>query len=493
MYKPIIKLLEMHGFKAFVCGESARDLYLQVEPTTHNIAVKGTLDSLRKQLGDKVHETNEYDTSLKIQFMDKEYTLYPLKKISLVNTYYNFDYVASLEEDASTKDFTINSMYYNPLTSVWYDFNDGKRDIDKKIIRFVGDPKTRILESKIRMIRAAVLCSTMGEGWSVSAESQNAIKEYKLKAVPIHPKQINEEIVNLLKRAERPSKAFNIMRATKLLDSIFPELKETFGIEQSNKAKGLDVYQHIMLALDSIPLNKPNSFYIRLAALLHDIGKPYTEIHTNTGIHFYNHENVGAHIAERIMQRWGFNKQVIDKILILIRNHLFDAAPSKSESSIRKLISKVGVENIHDLLDLRIADRHGTGRKDISMQKIYTLRDKINTQLVKTSPKNFKLQISDNTLRHILEKHTDDVDAALINAKKFLESKVIFGRLSNKQVNLKKALNKIIKIRCPLDKAYLLKIWADIQSGNVETFPDGKLVCGIYCSFLCNQYIKKNQ
>jgi putative nucleotidyltransferase with HDIG domain len=490
MYKPIIKLLRSHGFSAWICGGSARDLYLGLETNGHEIAVKATLNQLREELGDKVRGINEYDTSLRIHFMDRDYTLCPLKKINLVNTYYSFDYVTSLEEDASTRDFTINALYYDPLEDQWFDFNNGKKDADDKIIRFVGDPKTRILESKVRMMRAAVLSSTLGEGWNIDNDSQSAIKSYRLKAVPIHPKQQNDEFVTLLKRAEKPSKAFKIMRAVKLLDAVFPELKETIGIEQSNKADNLDLFSHIMLAVDSIPLDKPNSFIIRLAALLHDIGKPYTMVKTPSGIHFYNHENVGAYIAERILQRWGFNKQITDKILILIRNHLFDASSTKSEASIKKLISRIGVEHIHDLLDLRIADRLGTGRPDISMQKIYQLRDKINNQLAKTSPNNFKLQINQETLETLLGKFTDNTSAAISEARMFLESRVIYGRLSNKQPNLKKALSKIIRIRCPLDKAHLLKTWADIQSGSAETFPNGKLVCGVYCNFLCNQYMK---
>lgn len=490
MYKPIIKLLRNHGIESWVCGAAARDLYLGRTPTENSLSVKATLTQLREELQDKLLEINEYDTSVSIQFMNKIYILFPLKKIQLVNTYYNFMYVDSLEEDASTRDFTINSLYYDPLSDVWFDFNNGRKDADNKLIKFIGDPKQRIIESKIRMIRAVILASILGDGWSLETASQKAIQRYHLKAVPIHSKQINEELVKLLKTAEKPSKAFKLMRSTKLLNSLFPELKETINIEQSNKSLNLDLFSHIMLAVDSVSIDKPNAIVIRLAALLHDIGKPYTEVITETGIHFYNHENVGAFLSERILTRWGFNRTIIEKIVILVRNHLFNTYSIKAESSIKKIISKVGTENIHDLLDLRIADRSGTDKK-ISMQKIDLLRDKINVLLAKISPQDFKLQISDQTILSILKKYTDNLEA-LPEVKRYLENKVIFGRLLNKEPNLKKAINKVIQISCPLDKLHLFKTWANIQSGNAETFPDGKLICGIYCNFLCNQY-NKNQ
>jgi tRNA nucleotidyltransferase (CCA-adding enzyme) len=492
LYKPIIKLLKTHDITGYVCGNTARDIYMGVTPVRHEIAVHATIQQLRSSFSNKIIDVNEYNTTVTIEYMEKQYTLFPTKKITMINTYYNFEYTDSLEEDSACRDCTCNSLYYDPLEEQWFDFSNGKADIDNKIIRLPGNPKERILESKIRLLRAPILCAILGDGWQIDVESQNAIKEYRLKVVPLHPKQINEELWALFTYAEKPSKAFKLMRSMRLLESFFPELNETIGIEQSNKAVHLDLFNHIMLTIDAVPKDKTNSLKVRVAALLHDIAKPYTEVKTDTGVHFYNHENIGAILAERILSRYGFAKTFSDNIVLLVKHHLFDASPTKAISSIKKLIPKVGEHNIHDLLELRIADRLGTGRKDISMTKIYAFRDKINIYLAGHSPDGFKLQISDIAIRQLLSKYTDSIDESLPEVKKFLRLRIISERISNTTMSLKRAFHKVARINCPLDKAYLFNIWANIETDNAERFPNGNLTCGIYCSFLCNKYLQNH-
>ncbi|HNW88115.1 MAG TPA: HD domain-containing protein [Bacteroidales bacterium] len=493
LYKPISKLLKTHGISGYVCGNTARDLYMGVTPVKHELAVRSTIQQLRTLFIDKLIEVNEYDTTVTIEYMGKQYILFPTKKITMVNTYYNFEYTDSLEEDSKCRDFTCTSLYYDAIEEQWFDYSNGKSDIDNKIIRMPGNPKERILESKIRLLRAPILCAILGDGWQVDTESQTAIKEYRLKVVPLHPKQINEELCGLFTYAEKPSKAFKLMRSMRLLENFFPELNETIDIEQSNKAVHLDLFNHIMLTIDAVPKDKPNSLKVRIAALLHDIAKPYTEIRTDTGVHFYNHENIGAILAERILQRWGFAKTFSDNIILLIKHHLFDASPTISTNSIKRLIPKVGEHNIHDLLELRIADRLGTGRKDISMTKIYAFRDKINFYLAGHAPESFKLQISDNAIRQLLSKYTDSIDESLPEVKRFLKSKIISGRVSNIVTSLKRIFHKTAKINCPLDKAHLFKIWTDIETDSVERFPNGNITCGIYCNFVCNKLLQNHK
>lgn len=485
MEKYIIKLLNSYGFEAWICGGAARDLYLGNTPHNWDIAVKANLAAIREKLSTKLVSINDYSTSVTIKFMDTEFVLYPLKKIELINTYYNYSFTDSLEEDSNTRDFTINALYYNPITNEWLDFHNSAQDIDDRVIKFVGDPTTRILESKIRMLRAPILSAILGTAWRIHKDTCDAITKYSLKIATVNPKQINTEIVKLFSRAEFPSKAFKLINFLGLLEIFLPELNHCIGIAQPNKAKDLDLFQHIMYSIDSIDKSDPNALLLRLAALLHDIGKPYTEVEIDGNLHFYNHENVGAYIAEKILYRWGFTKTLISKISTLIQNHLFDANLNKSEISVTKLIQKVGVDNIHDLLDLRIADRLGTGRKDIKMDNINKLRDKINSIIGKQDLKHFKLAISDNEIA------TEVLDLEAVDeVKKYLSYKILSGKLQNKPVNLKRSINKLTKIHCPLDKAHLFKTWADIQNDSAERFPDGKLKCGVFCNFICNRKLE---
>jgi putative nucleotidyltransferase with HDIG domain len=243
-----------------------------------------------------------------------------------------------------------------------------------------------------------------------------------------------------------------------------------------------------MLAMDSVSRIKSNALELRLAALLHDIGKPYTEVTINNKLHFYNHENVGAYITEKILLRWGFNKSITAKIVLLVQNHLFDANPNKSEISIKKLIQKIGSSNIHDLLDLRIADRNGTGRSNISMDNVNKLRDVVNKILGMQDLEHFKLALTDEELF----KYVNTVEA-VTQVKLYLTYKILAGKLQNKASSLKRAILKILKINCPLDKEHLFRTWSEIQNNSVDCFPNGNLKCGIFCNFTCNRKLETDQ
>jgi putative nucleotidyltransferase with HDIG domain len=485
--KQLIKLLNSHNIEAWLCGGTVRDYILKKPIRNYDIAVNVTLAEILEKLQPRVINVNEYSTSAVIRYKETDFTLYPLKKVELVNTYYNFSYTSNLAEDASTRDFTINSIYYNPVTKEWVDPNNGRADIKNKILRFVGNPETRILESKVRLLRAATLLARLGEDWTIEDSSFNAIKANVLKLMTVNSKLVHNELVKLFYEANKPSIAFTFMKRVGMLEDFFPELQRTISIPQNNKLVGLDLFEHITLTMDSIAPFRPNTIYLRLAGLLHDIGKPYTEVNTPTGTHFYMHEVVGSHLAENIMYRWGFQRALIKKVCLLIQHHLFDAM-TKSEQSIKKLILKVGPENIHDLLDLRIADRVGTGRPDITMTKIDILRARINTLLKVISPESFRFDINDN---YLLAMGFNEEAIKPINY--FLLQKIFSGKLQNKRASFRKAIISLKEnISCPLGDAHLFNTWGDLQTASAEIFPDGNLKCGVYCNFQCNKYINKD-
>jgi len=490
MKEKILTLFKTAHLKPYLCGGTARDLYMGEFPYGWDVCVNCTLHEIRKKFKTNLLGVDDYNHRATLSIDDGVIHVYPLKKISLVNTYYNYDYTDSLEIDSNSRDFTINGLYYDIEADKFLDFHKGKQDIANKIIRFVGNPQDRILESKARLLRAPALATILGAGWNIDYESSEAIKEMNLRLVPVNQKQINPEIINILTRSKFPSKAFNLMRSLKILENFFPELNNCIGIEQSNKAVGLELYQHIMYAVDSIKLESDNLLVLKLAALLHDIGKPYTKIITDSGIHFYNHENVGAYMADRIMTRWGIPRNTIAQVVLLVINHLFDASPRKSDTSIKKLIAKVGPKNINALIDLRVADRLGTGRKDISMDKVERLRKRINNMLPGMVAESVSLNINDKELITMLEKHTQQVDGALKELKIYLEGKVLSGAIKNRPQSLKNAVMKVNKIACPLDKAHLFKTWHAYYTDSADVFQNGFLKCGIFCKFTCNKYLK---
>lgn len=490
----IIKLLNSYGFEAWLCGGTARDIYLNKKPYHYDVAVKATLKELRDKLASRIISINEYGTYIKLEFKEIVFYIYPLKKIELINTYYNFSFTKSLEEDASTRDFTINAIYYNPITDEWIDPTGGRADIDKKRIRFVGNPTTRILESKIRMLRAATLSSILGEGWFVEQGSINAISNEHLKLLTVNNKQVNKEIEQVLIRSEKPSKFFYELKNLGLLDSFFPELALTINIEQTNKAENMNLFQHIMLAtdkvLDSFKDNK--KLLLRATALLHDIGKPFTQTFNAKGeLHFYQHEHVGAHVAERVLLRWGFNRGFVNNVSNLIVNHLFDSNPARSNQSIKKLIQRVGPENVHNLLELRYVDRLGNHRTDIDMKYFNRFRAKVNRILERESPKHFKLNIKDDDLRELITPLTNKIDESLYALKEHLKLMIRLKKLHNRKKKILEYAQPLLDIKCPLDTKHLINTWSDIYKGTVETFQNGNIKCGLYCNFTCNKKLEE--
>ena len=490
MYSAIIKLIESRGYQAYISDETARDIYIGQVPKRHWVAAAAKFTELQNHFKDFIVSTDTHSNTFKLHYRGNIFIIRPLQQIKLDHTYCNYKSTLSFEEDAKHRGYTIQALYYNPIKKTWLNFYNAKKDIDNKTIRLINGEDS-ILESKVRLLSGPVLAGLLGDGWKLTKNTHEIVKKFHLKIVMAHTSQIRQEFLKIFGECTVPSKVFNILRSTKLLEPLFPELLLCIGIEQSNKRANLDLYQHIMYAIDSVKLSQTNCVIIRLAALLHDIAKPHTEIQTETGTHFYSHEIVGAMLTERILFRWGFPKQLSQKIALLVRNHLFDAYAKVALKTIKKLISRVGPKHIHDLIDLRIADRYGTGRKDISMKKVHAFRARVNKELAKISPTQFKLILSELDILKYIRFSTDNSEEAVEPIQMYLEQKVLYGRLANKSANLKRAIREVNKIKCPLDKAHLFKTWTSILKDDSDIFKDGKLKCGVYCQFLCDKLKNK--
>jgi len=169
--------------------------------------------------------------------------------------------------------------------------------------------------------------------------------------------RVRDELLKMLATAPRPSYGFELMRRTGLLEQVLPELLEGYGVTQ-NEFHAYDIYDHALYTCDAAPAEKP---LVRLAALLHDVGKARTRVVREGRVTFYNHQAVGKRMAAGILERLRFSKRDRDHVLHLVYHHMFGYTAAWTDAAVRRFIRKVGEENIADLFDLRIADWFGNG------------------------------------------------------------------------------------------------------------------------------------
>jgi len=283
-------------------------------------------------------------------------------------------YIDRVEDDLARRDFTVNAMAFDPVAGTFVDPFGGKKDLAAAVIRAVGDPVERFSEDGLRPLRAIRLAATLG--FDIEPRTLEAIEACKEKVSLVAAERVRDELLKIL-RAERPSKAFDLMRRTSLLSRILPELDEGVGVPQ-NRFHAYDVYYHSLMTCDAASPEKP---LVRLAALLHDVGKPATREESAGDATFYNHEKVGADMADTALRRLRFSRADREHVVRLIRHHMFHYTPEWTDAALRRFVRKVGEENLADLFDLRIADRLGNGLKQGFPVNVEEMRKRIDALL----------------------------------------------------------------------------------------------------------------
>ena len=209
------------------------------------------------------------------------------------------------------------------------------------------------------MMRAVRFQTTLGKGWKIEENTEKAIIKYSYLLKKSAKERIRDELIKII-MSENASQGIETLRKTGLLTYIMPELEQGVGVNQ-NKHHVYDCYKHNLECLN-YAAKKGFNFHVRMAALLHDIGKPITKKGQGENATFYNHETIGAKMAKKILNRLKFPKKDVEKTVNLVHYHLFYYNVDEvGEASIRRLIRKVGIENMEDLLQLRMADRIGSG------------------------------------------------------------------------------------------------------------------------------------
>jgi putative nucleotidyltransferase with HDIG domain len=255
----------------------------------------------------------------------------------------------SLEEDLARRDFRMNMIARALPSGALIDPYGGIEDIRARRIDILS-PNT-FVEDPLRMLRAAQFSARFE--YQVSPAVRNAVKQASGLVPTVSPERVNDELTKLLTQAARPSIGLELLRDTGVLEHVWPELLEGVGVEQ-NEWHAYDVWNHAMATVDAAP---PGDAVLRLAALLHDVGKPRTK----DGPHFYRHEIVGGEMAGTMLARFRFSNDIVERVVGLVRQHMFSTEPDMSDAAVRRFARRVGIENIEHLFALRAADVSGSG------------------------------------------------------------------------------------------------------------------------------------
>lgn len=336
----------------------------------------------------------------------------------------------SLTEDLKRRDFTVNAIAVNEKEII--DPFDGQGDIEKKIIKAVGDPDERFSEDALRMMRAIRIASQIG--FQIEEKTFQAIKKNASLINEISKERVCAELIKILS-SPYPADGILLLRNTTLLSHIIPELDRAFDVPQKSPKRHhiYDVGTHSVMALRHCPSTDP---IVRFATLVHDVGKVPTFRKDPDGlITFFNHEVVGTRIVRDICNRLRFSKIDREKILTLVRWHQFSVDERQTDSAIRRIIRRVGVENMDDMLALRIGDRLGGGATETSWRLELFKKRIIEVQKQPFSVKDLK--INGHDVMEILGCPPGPIIGTTLNAIFDLVDK---GELVNERENLLQAI-----------------------------------------------------
>src|SRR3989339_1560424 len=371
----IIHTLDDKGFEAYAVGGCVRDLLLNKKPKDWDITTNAKPEQIQKIFPENFYENTFGTVTVKTESEDETLKQIQITPYRIEGKYTDkrhpgeIEFVTNLIDDLSRRDFTINSLAIDKDGTI-KDLYNGQKDIRDKIIRTVGKPEDRFGEDALRILRAVRFATILG--FKIDTETATAIRNNAGWLTAISKERIRDEFIKII-NSDNAYAGVLLLEELGLLVHIAPELREGINVGQ-NLHHIYTVWEHNLLAL-KYATEKNYSLEIRLASLFHDIGKPQTKNGDGKYSTFYGHDIVGAKITAKLMERLKFSKDITEKVVRLVRYHLFFYNVGEvTESSVRRLLVNVGPENIENLIKVREADRIGSGRPKAVPYKLRHLK-----------------------------------------------------------------------------------------------------------------------
>jgi tRNA nucleotidyltransferase (CCA-adding enzyme) len=360
---------------AYVVGGSVRDAMRGVDPHDWDVTTDATPEQIQKVFTRSLYN-NRFGTVV-VQSGDHEVEVTTYRTEAGYADHRRPDAVtfsASLEEDLARRDFTMNAMAWRPARDgkpgELVDPFGGRKDLEARLLRAVGDPDERFKEDALRMLRAVRFATLLD--LRIDAKTAAAIRRNAALTGSLSGERIQQEITKMLS-APKPSVALQLLSDTGVLAVICPELEECKGTPQE-KAAAENVFEHLLATVDATP---QADLPLRLAGLFHDIGKP----DTFADGHFHQHEFVGEAKTRAILRRWKFDKETVAEVTHLVRNHMFWYQTEWTGSAVRRFMNKIGIEYIPALFALRRADNIGSGARSPRMYALDALWQRVQEEI----------------------------------------------------------------------------------------------------------------
>jgi tRNA nucleotidyltransferase (CCA-adding enzyme) len=382
----VTKVLHEAGFEAYLIGGCVRDLLLHKKPKDWDVTTNAKPDTIVALFANTFYE-NIYGT---VGVVNEQEGIDPTLNVVEVTPYRleakysdnrrpdDIIFSDKLEDDLKRRDFTINAIALDSFKGHVVDLFEGQKDIKDKILKTVGDADARFQEDALRIVRAVRLSCELD--FHIEDKTEQALIKNAHLLANISKERIRDEFVRII-MSHNPQGGLELARKYKVLRFISPELEASIGIDQGGIHK-YDVWEHLIRSVQHAA-DKGWTLEVRLAALFHDIGKPPTRRAgvKNDKWSFYGHEVVGARMAKKILNDLKFPQKTVDKVIKLIRWHMFFSdTETITHSAVRRLIANVGQENVWDLMSVRAADRIGTGRPKESpyrLRKYHAMIDEV--------------------------------------------------------------------------------------------------------------------
>lgn len=394
--KDLVKHFQKNNYSLYLVGGCVRDLLLRRPVKDWDFTTNATPEQILEMFPDGFYDNSFGTVGLPAEVLIKsgieieENKRNQVLEVTTFRTEHGYSdrrhpevsWGKTIEEDLERRDFTINAIALeikdDQAQPALIDPFGGQQDIERKIIRAVGDPDKRFKEDALRLMRAIRIATELT--FSIEEKTLSAITTDSALLSEIAKERVRDELMRIL-ASDFPYEGVMLLKNTGLLQFILPELLEGIDISQERPGRHhkTDVFTHNVMALKLCPSVNP---VVRFATLIHDIAKPRVASTDNDGfIIFHNHEIEGAKMAYHICEHLRFSKKDRQKVVTLVRWHMFTVDENTTDSAIRRFIRHVGIENVQDMIDLRIGDRLGSGTQTAESWRLKLFKKRIEEQL----------------------------------------------------------------------------------------------------------------